>query len=240
MIECMSGLPDGILGFSFKGQITAQDYDQVLTPALDAALLQHSHLKLLAQFGPRFEGYDLGAAWADGREALRHWDGFERLALVSDLDWVHTTMAAFSLVMPCPVRVFTNAQLENARRWLEESLGTIHVERHQEVVYVQLIGTVEASVYDRLEANVNAAFVGLDGVRLLLDLRQFDGWAGLGALGRHLAFASEHRLAIRRVVVLGNKAWQALAQKVVSKFTNAESRFFEGSDHALAEAWIRL
>jgi len=107
MIECMGGLPEGTLGFSFQGQITAEDYDHVLTPALDRALEQHDHLKLLAQLGPAFEGYDLGydlcAAWADGREALRHWDGFERLALVSDVAWVRTAVAAFSLMMPCPV-----------------------------------------------------------------------------------------------------------------------------------------
>ena len=239
MIEYMSGLPEGTLGFSFQGQITADDYDHALTPALDAALAQHDRLKLLAQLGPSFEGYDLGAAWADGREALRHWDGFERLALVSDLAWVRTAVAAFSLVMPCPVRVFANASLEEARRWLSESLGTMHLERHGDVIQVQLIGTLESSVYDRVEANIDAELQGLDGVRLLLDLRQFDGWAGLGALGRHLALIRDHRRAVRRVVVVGNQAWQAQAEKLVKRFVNSETRFFEGADYALAETWIR-
>lgn len=239
MIECMSGLPDGTLGFSFQGQITANDYDHVLTPALDRALEQHDRLKLLAHLGPAFGGYDLGAAWADGREALRHWDGFERLALVSDVAWVRTAVAAFSLVMPCPVRVFADAELEDARRWLAESLGTMHLERQGDVIRVQLIGTIEASVYERIEADIDAEIQGIDGVRLLLDLRQFDGWAGLGALGRHLALVRDHRRAIRRVAVVGNKAWQALAEKLVSRFVDAETRFFEGADLALADTWIR-
>ena len=239
MIECMSGLPDGTLGFSFQGQITADDYDHVLTPALDRALEQHDRLKLLAQLGPAFEGYDLGAAWADGREALRHWDGFERLALVSDVAWVRTAVAAFSLVMPCPVRVFANADLEEARRWLAESLGTMHIKRDGDVIETELIGTLEASAYERIEADIDAEIQGIDGVRLLLDLRQFDGWAGLGALGRHLALVRDHRRAVRRVAVVGNRAWQGLAEKLVSRFLDAETRFFEGADHALAETWIR-
>jgi len=240
MIECMSGLPDGTLGFSFQGQITADDYDHVLTPALDRALEQHDHLKLIAQLGPSFEGYDLGAAWADGREALRHWDGFERLALVSDVAWVHTAAAAFSLAMPCPVRVFANADFEDARRWLSESLGTMRLERHGDVIEVRLIGTIEASAYQQMETNIDAELQDVDGARLLLDLREFDGWAGLGALGRHMALVRDHRRAMRRVVVVGNKAWQALAEKLISQFVEAETRFFDAADYALAETWIRL
>ena len=239
MIETMSGLPDGTLGFSFQGHITAQDYERVLTPALDRALVQHDHLKLLAQLGPAFQGYDLGAAWADGREALRHWDGFERLALVSDVAWVPTAMAAFSLVMPCPVRVFANADFDEARRWLEESLGTMHLDRQGDVVEVQLLGTLEARDYERIETDFNAELVGIDGVRLLLDLRQFDGWAGLGALAGQLALVRDHRRAMRRVAVVGNRTWQVLAEKLVSRFVDAETRFFEGADHALAETWVR-
>ncbi|WP_399214375.1 hypothetical protein [Synechococcus sp. RedBA-s] len=38
---------------------------------------------------------------------------------------------------------------------------------------------------------------------------------------------------------MGNRAWQALAERLVSRFIDAEARFFEGADHALAETWIR-
>ncbi|CAK6699174.1 hypothetical protein ICNINCKA_02587 [Synechococcus sp. CBW1107] len=87
MIEGVSALQEDALAFSFQGQITADDDDHMLTPALDRAL-EHDHLRLLAQLGQVFEGYDLGAAWS--RRAV----------------------AAFSLVRPCPVRVFANAELE--------------------------------------------------------------------------------------------------------------------------------
>ncbi|CAK6689614.1 hypothetical protein BBFGKLBO_00653 [Synechococcus sp. CBW1107] len=56
MIECVSGLPEGTLGFSFREQITADDDDRVLTPALDRALEQHDRLKRLAVPGPAFVG----------------------------------------------------------------------------------------------------------------------------------------------------------------------------------------
>ncbi|CAK6689619.1 hypothetical protein BBFGKLBO_00654 [Synechococcus sp. CBW1107] len=63
----------------------------------------------------------------------------------------------------------------------------MHLERHGDLIRIQLIGTVEASVYDRIEPD-------------------------LGALWRHLALVRDHHRAVRRVAVVGDKAWQALAE----------------------------
>ena len=37
MIEVLTGLPEGVLGFRPSGKLTARDYTDVLAPALDAA-----------------------------------------------------------------------------------------------------------------------------------------------------------------------------------------------------------
>ncbi len=239
MIDTMQGLPDGTLGFRFRGKVTAADYANVLTPALERGLEQHDRLKLLVIMGEDFEAYELGAAWEDSKEALRHWSGFERLALVTEVPWMRLAMQAFAVALPCPSRLFANGDVEDARRWLSESLGTIHLSRDGEVVTARLIGSLEASAYDRAEPEIDALFSEIQGVRLLLDLREFDGWAGLGALGHHLALIRDHRRALRRVAVVGDAAWQKLAERVVSRLLPAEARFFPAVDHALAETWIR-
>ena len=38
MIEEISGLPEGTLGFKISGDVTGSDYDSVLTPAIDKAI----------------------------------------------------------------------------------------------------------------------------------------------------------------------------------------------------------
>jgi hypothetical protein len=238
MIDTIQGLPDGTLGFRFSGRITAADYASVLTPALERGLEQHNRLKLLVLMGEDFQSFELGAAWEDSKEAVRHWSGFERVAVVTEVPWMRLALQAFAVALPCPSRVFANHEVEDARRWLAESLGTIHLSREGAVVTAQLIGSLEASAYDRAEPEIEALFSGIDGVRLLLDLRQFDGWAGLGALGHHLALIRDHRRALRRVAVVGDAAWQKLAERVVSRFLPAEARFFPAADHVLAEAWL--
>ena len=38
MIETIDDVPDGVLGFRAVGDVTAEDYEKVLDPALDRAL----------------------------------------------------------------------------------------------------------------------------------------------------------------------------------------------------------
>jgi hypothetical protein len=45
----------------------------------------------------------------------------------------------------------------------------------------------------------------------VLDLREFDGWAGLSALGDHLSLVREHYRVPERIAIVGDKAWQKMA-----------------------------
>jgi hypothetical protein len=239
MIDAMEGLPEGTLGFRFRGKVTAADYVNVLIPALERGLEQHERLRLLAVLGEEFQSYELAAAWEDSKELLRHWSGFERCAVVTDVPWVRLAVQVFAPLLPFPCAFFGNHEVEDARRWLAESLGSIHLSRDDDVVTVRLIGSLEATAYEGAEAEIDGLFSKFDGVRLLLDLRDFDGWAGLGALGHHLGLIRDHRRSLRRVAVVGDAAWQKLAERVVSRFLPAQARFFPSADLALAQSWLR-
>lgn len=239
MIETIAGLPEGTLGFSFSGRISGSDYDTVLVPAIDRAIETHDHIKALLVFGAGFEGYDLAAVWDDTLLGLRHWRGFERIAVVSDVAWVRTVVRAIGVAMPCPVRLFAAGEEQEARRWLAESLGTIHLEERDGVIRVRLIGQLEPRAYEGVEAEIAQLFSGGQPVRLLVDLREFDGWSGLAALGDHLSLVREHRHTPERVAVLGDQAWEKLAARLLSRFTKAETRFFDGAHAEQAELWAR-
>ena len=65
MIETIDDVPDGVLGFRAVGDVTAEDYEKVLDPALDRALASHEKVNLVMVLGDRFERYSLGAMWQD-------------------------------------------------------------------------------------------------------------------------------------------------------------------------------
>lgn len=238
MIEEMTGLPAGTLGFKVFGNVTGDDYDNVLTPAIDKAIEEFDRIKLLAQIGPDFEGYSLDAAWDDAKLGLRHWNGFERVAVATDLGWLRTMIKAMGFMMPCPVRLFELGEVDDAKRWLSESLGSIQLNGEGDFITVRLLGKLEPSAYDGVSEEIDNLMSRFEHVRLMLDLREFDGWSGLAALGDHLSLVREHRRVPERIAVVGDKAWQNLAEKVMSRFVNARTQFFDADDFEGAKAWI--
>ena len=57
MIERLDGAPAGVLAFKAVGEVTLDDYTQVLKPALDTALSGGRKLRAVFLIGPEFTGY---------------------------------------------------------------------------------------------------------------------------------------------------------------------------------------
>ena len=240
MIEEITDLPEGTLGFKISGDVTGDDYDNVLTPAIDKAIEEYDRIRLLAQVGPDFEGYSLDAIWDDTKLGLRHWNGFERVAVVTDVGWIQMGVKAMAFMMPCPVQLFAISELDDAKRWLSESLGSIHIQREGDVVTARLFGKLDPAAYDGVNEEIDKVMSHAEHVRLVLDLREFDGWSGLSALGDHLSLVREHYRVPERIAIVGDKAWQKMAGKIMDRFVNAQTKFFDSGDYDGAVAWVSV
>jgi hypothetical protein len=119
LIRIMSELPPHILGFEARGKVTAHDYETVLRPEIDRAAAEGDRLRLLYHLGPAFEGFSLGAMLDDARLGLGHLQAWEKIAVVTDEDWVRNSVGLFSKLVPGTVRVFPNSELPEARSWIE-------------------------------------------------------------------------------------------------------------------------
>jgi hypothetical protein len=64
MLEAMAGLPPGVLGFKVDGALHADDYRQVLLPAVEAAIQRGEKVRIVLVF-EGFDGLSGGALWQD-------------------------------------------------------------------------------------------------------------------------------------------------------------------------------
>jgi hypothetical protein len=119
MIELMSGLPDNVLGLSASGEVTAQDYERTLIPAIEERIKRHGKVRVLYHLGPAFTGYSMGAMWDDAKVGMSHLFDFEKIAVVTDVDWCRHAVRLFGLLIPCPVKLFANADLAAAKAWVQ-------------------------------------------------------------------------------------------------------------------------
>ncbi|WP_170564792.1 STAS/SEC14 domain-containing protein [Ruegeria atlantica] len=222
-----------------SGEVTSKDYSETLVPAIEAALEAHDAVRLLAIVQPEFKGYDLGAAWSDTKLGLSHWRGFDRIAVAADQGWVQTSIRLAAPILPCPVHVFELAELEVARRWMRESLGAIHVtDLGGPSVQISLMGKLDPEEYQQAERDLDSLLSSKNGFRLLIDLREFDGWQGLTALAAHFRLARGHVGLLDRAAIVGDKSWQHMAQRVASHVLGARTQFFPSEEFENAKSWL--
>lgn len=116
----MSELPPQVLGFEARGKVTAHDYETVLMPEIERAARESERLRLLYHLGPGFEGFSLGAIFDDTRLGLSHWQAWEKIAIVTDVDWIGASAGLIGRLIPGEVRVFGEDGLDEASRWLRD------------------------------------------------------------------------------------------------------------------------
>ena len=63
MIRLLSGFPDSVLAAACEGHVTRRDYEEVLIPAVAAALQRHPKLRIYYEVTPQFSGFEAGAVW---------------------------------------------------------------------------------------------------------------------------------------------------------------------------------
>lgn len=120
MLEILPDTPGNVVAVSATGQVIRRDYDEVLIPAVEQAAQAHERVRILYHLGPYFVGFSAGAMWDDARLGVRHLRAFERIAVVTDTEWVVNSVKAFAFVIPCPVKIFPDASLEEALAWIAE------------------------------------------------------------------------------------------------------------------------
>jgi hypothetical protein len=120
MVENIPDLPEYVLGFTGKGMVTANDYESVIIPAVEAMFSRQGRVRFLYHLGQDFSGIEAAAAWDDALLGLKRLRGWEKIAVISDADWIRWAVKIFGLAIPGQVRVFYNRDLDEAKRWISE------------------------------------------------------------------------------------------------------------------------
>ena len=105
MIEILKNFPDNVIALSCEGQVTKEDYDGILVPAILKALKRHDKIRLLYKTSANFTGYDPGALWEDLKIGVEHPTRWERVAVVTDVDWIVQMMTYLQLSNALPGEV---------------------------------------------------------------------------------------------------------------------------------------
>ena len=243
MIEVITDLPERVLGVKASGEVSANDYKTVLVPAIEEKLTKHKKARLLYVLGDEFEGYTSGAAWEDAKVGMKHLTSFERVAVVTDVDWIEKMVKAFGFALPGEVRVFDDDDLDEARIWISETPSPGHLSfellEEQGVLIMQPDGELEAADFERVSARLDPYLQEagvLNGVMIVAE--HFPGWDDLAALTAHVRFVRDHQAKIRRVALVTSDRLVSSVPRLASRFVGAEVRAFPMQERDEALLWV--
>ena len=94
----------------------------MLVPALEQALHGPGKVRCYYELGPEFAGMEAGAMWEDFKIGVEHLTRWERVAVVTDIDWIRRAMNMFRFLVPGDCRVFATGEAAEARRWVAQGV----------------------------------------------------------------------------------------------------------------------
>jgi len=119
VIERLTDMPSGTVGFRAAGEIEREDYDEVLVPELHRALEAGGGLRTLNPIED-LEEIELGALWADSKLGSTSASGTTTRGSLGDCHGYRMARATrlFAWMIPGEARVFPRAELEAAKAWV--------------------------------------------------------------------------------------------------------------------------
>jgi hypothetical protein len=118
MLRRMTDMPPGTIGFEAIGEVEDDDWEETVEPVLRQEIAAGRKVRLLYQFGADARDVEGDAMAADAGFRARHATSFDRVAVVSDEDWLRPAVRALSFMLPGSAKAFHVRDLQAAKAWL--------------------------------------------------------------------------------------------------------------------------
>jgi hypothetical protein len=122
MLRRMTGMPAGTIGFEAIGEVEDDDWEQAVEPVLRGEIAAGRKVRLLYLLGPEARDVEGDAMKADTGFRARHAQSFDRVAVVSDEDWMRPALRGLSFLLPGKAKGFHVRELAAAKTWLTEDV----------------------------------------------------------------------------------------------------------------------
>jgi hypothetical protein len=120
MLRRMTDMPPGTIGFEAIGDVDDDDWEDAVEPLLRREIAEGRKVRLLYVLGPQSRELEGDAMRADAGFRARHATSFERVAVVSDEDWMRPALRALSVLLPGKAKGFRVRELPEAKAWLAD------------------------------------------------------------------------------------------------------------------------
>lgn len=121
MIQRISSLPETMVGFRAIGEVTKEDFDQVIIPAVNEIVEKTGQLNYLLVIDTSLKNFTAGAWIKDAILGIKNLTKWHKVAIVSDSEGIKKFTDFFSLLIPGEFKGFDHENLQQAIDWTASS-----------------------------------------------------------------------------------------------------------------------
>jgi hypothetical protein len=243
MLKSIPNLSLHTIGVIASGEITKSDYEAVLIPLLEKAYKKGEPVRFLYQTDSEFKGYTTGGAIEDIRVGFKYLRLFERCAIVTDEEWLSRAGNFFGSLMPCPTKVFSKKQFNEAVTWLDkaETDSKLKFELLDEgVLVVHPTGALRREDFDKMAGVVDPWIESHKSLQaLVITMDHFPGWENAGSFFRHIEFIKGHHRKIHKIALAIDGLLPEVVSQMASHFVEAKIKQFPFSKKEDALEWAK-
>ncbi|HUB68505.1 MAG TPA: STAS/SEC14 domain-containing protein [Candidatus Methylacidiphilales bacterium] len=114
------GMKENVVALAAHGKVSHEDYERVVIPAVEEKIRMHTKVRLFFHLGEDFAGYTAEALWDDTKIGIRHLTAFEKIAVVTNVEWIKNAVRVCGFFVPGPVKIFPNKELPAAVAWVND------------------------------------------------------------------------------------------------------------------------
>ena len=118
MVKVINNIGQNLIGFELSGVVTGEDYEKTLIPAIKEKLQSTNKVRVLYHVTKDFDSYEFKAMFDDAKAGLEFFSNWEKIAVVSDVEWIVNGVKIFAFTVPSKVKTFHNSELEEAKDWI--------------------------------------------------------------------------------------------------------------------------
>lgn len=119
MITILEDMPQGVVGIRLGDDVTADDFRDVLEPALAAAESDDHKLHLVVEVPDHVPDFTLGAFGQDLKMGVKRYNDFDRIAVVTDDHALERAAPFASAFIPGEVKAWHADDRDAAVEWAQ-------------------------------------------------------------------------------------------------------------------------
>ena len=108
---------DKVAVFQATQEVTDEDYQKVLIPALEKLQQTEGEMRAVIYFDENFTGYSAGAMVDDAVFGVKNLTSFTKVSIIGLHGWMETFVALANTIAPSVVQEFKPDEMDQAITW---------------------------------------------------------------------------------------------------------------------------